>query len=453
MDVITSHNKKREYDFVFVCESKVRELESCCLIGQELENRGYSVGIINWWMPQIYIDYEPVSAKVLMSHAIYKDESLNRELAYIDGSTKVINMQWEQIYSIRELTSDLSPWKMEGRAKRVIHLSWGENNYKKLVEYDLVSKENIKVVGSVTMDYLQPKLRDYFISREGICNTYNIPNNEKICLFISSFSLVNLPENIQEDEFKDIWELQIRSQKEVLKWIDELLDKRSDITFVYRPHPAEADNELLKKMEKKYRNFRCIRDLSVKQWIVVSDVIYNWFSTSIAEIYFAGKNCHILRPIQLPDDIEVTILENGRFITNCDTFLETIDSECKEFPIPIENVKNSYKNKRGEMVYLRIADTAEEIINSDSELFCTSRMYDKKELVKYKLKATILGRILLLFKHALDSLKEESKEDRNNRDYEHYVREMYEKNDFTQEDLDNIYYRIKHVLGEDVNNE
>ena len=158
MDVITAHNKKREYDFVFVCESKVRELESCCLIGQELENRGYSVGIINWWMPQIYFDYEPVSAKVLMSHAVYKDESLNRELSYVKGETKVINMQWEQIYSEKELKSNVSPWKMEGNVKKVIHLSWGKENHDKLVNYDSIPEENIKVVGSVTMDFLNPKL-------------------------------------------------------------------------------------------------------------------------------------------------------------------------------------------------------------------------------------------------------------------------------------------------------
>ena len=165
MKVISSKDSKNEYDFVFVCESKVRELESCCLIGQELENRGYTVGVLNWWLPNIDVEYKPVKTKVLMAHAVYKDESLNRELSFIDGETKVINLQWEQIYSIKDLTNPNAPWKMEGDAKRVIHLSWGNENFNKLTTYDGISADRIRIVGQVSMDFLSPKLRNYYMSR------------------------------------------------------------------------------------------------------------------------------------------------------------------------------------------------------------------------------------------------------------------------------------------------
>lgn len=443
MDVITAHNKKREYDFVFVCESKVRELESCCLIGQELKNRGYSVGIINWWMPQIFKDYEPVCAKVLMSHAVYKNESLYRELAYIKGPTRVINMQWEQIYSRRELTSQLSPWKMEGDVKQVMHLSWGNNNYNKLIEYDQVPEENIRIVGSVTMDFLRPELRGYYFSRDEICDKYNITNDDKICLFISSFSLVNLPDNFQEEEFSDIWNLQVESQKSVVEWIERLLADRKDITFVYRPHPAEANNKLLFDIEKKYDNFRIIRELSVKQWIVISDIIYNWFSTSIAEIFFAGKSCHILRPIPIPEDIECTILENGSYITKYEDFMDSVNEESPEFPIRIENIMNSYYYDASTPAFIRIADVCESVIKTDNNLLCGGKMYDEKERKLYSFKKTLIGKFLLGIKHSMvDRIGKETEIDRRNSEYEKYVREMFVNNEFSQTEVDEILNKL-----------
>ena len=113
MDIIIGNSAKgKEYDFLFIYESKVRELESVCLIGQELEKRGYSVALLCWWEPLTNESFVPVKTKVLLAHAAYNDHSLMNELSYVDGMTKVINLQWEQIYSIKDLTNPNAPWKM-----------------------------------------------------------------------------------------------------------------------------------------------------------------------------------------------------------------------------------------------------------------------------------------------------------------------------------------------------
>ena len=450
MDVITAHNKKREYDFVFVCESKVRELESCCLIGQELENRGYSVGIINWWMPQIYLDYEPVSAKVLMSHAVYKDESLNRELSYVKGETKVINMQWEQIYSEKELTSNVSPWKMEGNVKKVIHLSWGKENHDKLVNYDSIPEVNIKVVGAVSMDFLNPKLNGYFLSREELFEKYNIPKDKKVCLFISSFSLVDLPKNSQEPEFREFQELQVKSHREIIGWIDRLLNSKNDITFIYRPHPAEANNSAVLNLEKKYSNFRCIRDFSVKQWILTADVIYNWFSTSISEVYFAKKTCYMLRPYDIRSEIECLILKDGTYVTNYDEFVNTFNDTEPEFPIPEKNISYTYCNNEDELVYRKIADVAEEVISGDCCSFTAPEMHPNTDVAKYKLKNTKIGKLMVSIKHFIERNETSDDEKRNNEEYKHYVEEMYDNNDFTQSEIEKILGRIDRALSNSI---
>ena len=445
MKVISSKDSKNEYDFVFVCESKVRELESCCLIGQELENRGYTVGVLNWWLPNIDVEYKPVKTKVLMAHAVYKDESLNRELSFIDGETKVINLQWEQIYSIKDLTNPNAPWKMEGDAKRVIHLSWGNENFNKLTTYDGISADRIRIVGQVSMDFLSPKLRNYYMSRETLLAKYNIPLDKKICLFISSFSFTNLPENVQDPELVELSNVSFNSQRKILEWIQHALDINNDIFFIYRPHPAEANNTQIKDIEKKYKHFRCISDLSVKQWIIASDIIYNWYSTSIADVYFANRSCHILRPIDIPHELECKIFENGKFIRTEEDFLKSMHSPESSFPIPLENISFAYSNDQY-LSYLRIADECEKVIKEDTVYFKSNIKKKRSTILLSQFKRTYIGKLLLGFKHYFENIKKPSENDLRNKSYAAYTEEMFKNNNFRQEDVDDIIHHIQSVL-------
>ena len=446
MKVISSKDTTNEYDFVFVCESKVRELESCCLIGQELENRGYTVGVLNWWLPNIDVEYQPVKTKVLMAHAVYKDESLNRELSFIDGETKVINLQWEQIYSIKDLTNPNAPWKMEGDAKRVVHLSWGYENFNKLTTYDGVSADRIKIVGQVSMDFLNAKLHNYYLSKEALLEKYNIPQDKKICLFISSFSFTNLPENVQDPELVELSNVSYESQKKILEWIQTAVNMYEDIIFIYRPHPAEANNKSIQNLERTYSNFRCISELSVKQWIIASDIIYNWYSTSIADVYFANKNCHILRPVDIPRELECRIFEKGDFIRTKEDFLDTIaTNNSASFPIPVENINYAYSNNQ-EMTYLRIADVCERVLKEDSFYFVTNIKKKTSSVLLSKFKKTRLGKALLNIKHHIEKNKSLTETDLRNKSYAEYTQEMYINNNFSQEEVDEIVANIKHSL-------
>ena len=294
----------KKVNFLFVYETKNREIESVCLICQELERRGYSVGIADWWEPARDNIHHLIEADVLITAAVYKTQSLNRILAYVKGPTKVLNMQWEQVYTIRDMENPRSPWKMEGKACQITHVSWGDVNYNKLVMSDNVPERLVKKLGQVAFDFLRPSLLGYYLNRDELFRKYNLPLDKKTCLFISSFSFVKLPENIIDPELKDMLSVAIESQREIVEWIKSLVSERKDIIFIYRPHPAEADNEELLSVEKQYKNFRVIGNESVKQWILASDVIYNWYSTSLAEIYFAGKSCFVLRPCEIPEGYE-----------------------------------------------------------------------------------------------------------------------------------------------------
>ena len=101
---------------------------------------------------------------------------------------------------------------------------------------------------------------------------------------------------------------------------------------------------------------------------IASDIIYNWYSTSIADVYFANRSCHILRPIDIPHELECKIFENGKFIRTEEDFLKSMHSPESSFPIPLENISFAYSNDQY-LSYLRIADECEKVIKEDTVYF------------------------------------------------------------------------------------
>ena len=364
-------NSKIALDFLFICEAKARELESLCLIARELEKCGHSVGLLSFWdIPNFHL-WNRIKTKVLIIQSAYTTMSLNRILICVKGYTKIVNMQWEQVYCEKDMDNEMSPWNMYGKTHDIKHLSWGEENYRKLVEYDKIPDENVVVVGNITLDFLRDELKDFYLSKEEIMKEFKINPSLKLFLFISSFSFVNLPNEIMENELAGFMDISVLSQKVILEWIEELLNNVHDLAFVYRPHPAEADNQELKRLASKYSNFYVISDHSVKQWILVADTIYNWYSTSMAEIYFAKKNCFILRPYTIDNGYECTVFLGGHFIDNKEDFLKSVYSSVAEFPISVTNIRNKYYHDEQEPTYVKIARV------------CLAQLTDKKKGLIY----------------------------------------------------------------------
>ena len=144
-------------------------------------------------------------------------------------------------------------------------------------------------------------------------------------------------------------------------------------THIYRPHPAEADAECLKAMEEKYANFRVIGDLSIKQWILITDKIYTWWSTAVAEVYAARKGCSILRPVSIPYEMEVQIYNGAALINSVDEFDQSFDEETG-FPIPKENMEKYYCMDEAEPAFIKVCNLLEKVIKNDE--YATKELND-----------------------------------------------------------------------------
>ena len=93
---------------------------------------------------------------------------------------------------------------------------------------------------------------------------------------------------------------------------------------------------------------------------MAADSISIWMSTSIAEVYMAGKSCHILRPVPIEHEYDPVIYKGGRYLTTYEEFAAGMAEENPEFPIPKEVIEG-YFDPSPRPAYLRMADLLEEV--------------------------------------------------------------------------------------------
>lgn len=358
----------KKVDILFLYETRVRELENICLIKHELERRGYSVGVMNTWN-NLGIKKPPFKAKVVVTHAMYHDGIYGFVKDFCGDVPKIVNMQCEQIGVFKNDVED-NLYVLKGIAKESVNICWGERTAKRLRERSGIDDDHIAITGQVTLDFCREELRDYYLSREEIANKYNLPKDCNLNLFISSFSYVNLPEAILKSygkENREFIDFSRNSFDGVLYWFQKIMDEYPGEAIIYRPHPAEADNERLKELCEKYKGrFFVISELSVKQWIAVSDKVYTWYSTASAEAYMFGVPVAVLRPVELSHDREVTIFENASFITTYEEFENTIKNGIVSSLD--DKVMKYHYSVEPTMSYIRVADTIEKVYKDDKYL-------------------------------------------------------------------------------------
>lgn len=356
-------------DFLFFYEHENREYENLLLLKRLLQHRGYCVNIshISAWGYGWHMLFS--NPEVIVVPWLRDNDNLYQFTRFLRKKTfKIVNLQMEQIYSRNGESSNITV--IQGRAKDAFHLCWGQHSKHQLLRWG-IKESNICVVGAVQMDLFNSAFSDFFISRSILAKEFGLDESKHWRLFISSFSYAYISDDEMKmniDYFGNHTEFIIISQnsrKQLLKWYEDVLLDHTDVLLIYRPHPSEMIDEKLLELERKYKNFRVISAYSIRHWICVSDTIDNWYSTSIGEIYFAEKKCHILRPEPIPEKHEVEIMIGAQFITSYEDFKKTFDKNTNSvdfFPVSVETIKTFYDNCEGVLSSERVCNCLERLL-------------------------------------------------------------------------------------------
>lgn len=350
-------------DFLFIYEVKARELESLCLISTYLQKAGYSVGFLNSWdclrHPAKLLQ---TSCRVAVISAGYNSGVIKYFANHTRGYAYIVNLQWEQLMTSDAAYNKEYIWYFQGLAASIMHISWGQWNHDRLTEFCDIPEENVSVCGSVALDFLRPSLLPLLMDRDALFAPYGLAAYKKVTLFISSFTLIDLPEEEKAGVAKarnidGMEEYSRRSQKQILDWFLRFLADHPEQAIIYRPHPAEANNPGLHALADKVPNFYVIGDHSIKHWIKNCDMMYTWFSTSLGEIWAAGKSCAILRPEPWREGQDLVIYENADFVTTYEQFEKVQLSDTRQFPLSEQEMQRFYTVDPQELSAAKVART------------------------------------------------------------------------------------------------
>lgn len=351
-------------DVLIVYELRNRELENAALLAAELEFRGLSVSFANVTSLKRYF----TKAKLVVAPHLYNDfHVIAIAKNFWLSQKRIIDLQYEQVLCENDHEGIHNP---TGEAKEAQHIAWGEAQYRSYIEHG-IKEENIHVTGHMAMDFVRNEFESYFLNREEIASKFCLDKSKEWVLFISSFSYCNRTEK-ELDALEKMFagtrvfaEFSNSSQRVILDWLKQIAIKYPDKTFIYRPHPAEKSSKVLKQIEVEIPNFRCIPDLSVRQWVKVCNKLYTWYSTSIADAYYSGRNCQIIRPIEIPKGYEVDIMVGASFITNIDEFETSLTTNVELFPISDKQMEYYYGEKDVKPAFIKVADLCETMRGSD----------------------------------------------------------------------------------------
>jgi surface carbohydrate biosynthesis protein len=351
-------------DFLILYEHIVREFENDCLIIAELKRRGYKAELFQLMDRKKIKYFTWKKPKVIVTSAMYNNETLNSFVYNNVGRlNKVVNLHWEEVISHRQEESDF--YNLNENAARCTHICWGEAAKNRVVDKG-VPENNAVITGAVQLDFLRPEFEGYFMPRRQLAEKYGLDVDKKWMCYISSFSCAFMDDKEVEElnrmtdlDFKGFKTASARSMEVTLGWFDRLLSEKEGIELIYRPHPNEWSSPLLAEMEEKYPSFRVIRDLSVKQWIKECDVLLTWMSTSIAEVYFAGKSCIVLRPEPVCDDYDPVIYRETDAADSYEKMLEYLERPEMPFPVDEAQMESHYHVDPCYPSYKRICDLLE----------------------------------------------------------------------------------------------
>ncbi len=440
-------------DFLIVYERKLRELENALLLKIEIERRGYSCEVVQFYEADKYLEIKQDAPKVILAPHMYETKSILRLFTRFGRANYLINLQYEQVLS--KEWEEIGHHNPKGEAINAVHVCWGLKTKERLIQAGIPS-DNIRVLGSLQFDLLREELKvDNNDIKSQMSETYHLPKDTEWTLFLSSFTFADIAkarlemnESVAKTDLSQFVEIYTSSRNKILSWFREILEKDKKNLIIYRPHPDELSLNKVYALEKEYPNFKVIREGSAKIWIESCDNIYSWISTSVIEAHFLRKMYSILRPITLPESFDSVVMKNAKFITNYEGFEQKYFSKEENIELPIEDIiiQQYYDFSSECPSFYRYADMLENLIESNRPQKYNIPM---KLLIKSKIIAMGVKLVHSLYKTLDINLNEYRSRTKNN----FFVRWFIEFDDqiASKEEKQIIEQRIMNIFNHEDN--
>lgn len=306
-------------DILYFIEHVPREFDVACLVKYFLEKQ-YSLNVKIVSLPlaadETMANYE--SRCIILPYMYNLKTPVLAKIAYRYKKSIFINLNFEQLFS--KANQKFKAPQGDEIKNKVFQYAWSEKFKNFLIE-NHVKKENIYVGGNPSLAlYLEP-YRNYFQSRSQLAEIYNLDPKKKWVFFPENyawafFGLGQLISRVRQG-FKPSLAVRnkifnLRSLRQVLKWLKKLSELEG-FEVIIRPRPAISADEYQAVMKKTLKeipqNMHLIKDGSVREWNLASDVVVSSYSTSLIEAAMANKPAYIMEPYKFHSSMEADFID------------------------------------------------------------------------------------------------------------------------------------------------
>ena len=318
----------QDIDIIYMYEHVARELDVACAVKCIAEQHfGIRIELAQWpsGLPRAFKNFCP---RIVVLPYCYNLGTCH--LVLLEWRKAILfNLAWEQLLS--EATRSEKVPSDEFSRKYVMHHAWSDlfANY---LQNKGLTKENIFVNGHPAYMLYEEPYRRYFKQRIVLARDYHLDVNRRWIFLPENFARAFYSDDKIEELVK--WDGMNRDQahamrqfarltlKDVMKWCVSIASD-NNIELIIRPRPAtplnvfkDAVREVIGVIPER---MHFIKDGSIREWIMASDIIISSYSTSLIEAAIAGKIAYMLEPYPIPKFLHV---EWHDYITRIETQAE-----------------------------------------------------------------------------------------------------------------------------------
>jgi len=296
-------------DVIYLYEHVARELDVACAVKCIVEQRyGIRIELVHWpsGLPRAFSRFRP--RVVALTHCYSAGDYQSTLLEW--RNSVFFNLAWEQL--LCPATRNQKMPSDEFARKHVIHQAWSDFFANDLLDQGIPG-QNIFINGHPAYMLYEEPYRQYFMQRLDLASQYHLDENRKWIFFPENFAWAFLSDKqvqtdwLQRGTSRDEANTMIRfaraSLEEIMKWCVEMASD-SSVELIIRPRPATPLDDFRVAAQQIIgvipERMHFIKEESIREWIMASDVVISSYSTSLIEAALAGKSAYLLEPYPIP---------------------------------------------------------------------------------------------------------------------------------------------------------
>lgn len=303
----------RSIDVLWLVEHVAREMDAACVVLSMLRGAGLDVRVKHMYYhaDEILKRYDP--AVVVHPFFYYAQGAVGTgQFVARWPEAAHFNMNWEQLHYKAHVRAKAPA--DEFARQRVLHHAWGDFSREYLMRHG-VPADHVVSGGNPAYQLYHAPYKSFFTDRERLAARHGLEAGRRWLLFPENYRWAFMTDakldfhasmGADREELGRMREYCLGMLHEVIAWCGEFA--RSGGVVVFRTRPATPASVMRAFAEDVLgsipERLRFIKDDSVREWILASDVVMSSISTSLIEASLAGKPAYMVEPEPLPTGLE-----------------------------------------------------------------------------------------------------------------------------------------------------